>query len=235
VYVALLTVEPHPQSVLPALCVLSHQVHRSPPDVSSLWEADAADVAIVGARLDLAAARCLCRLLRMTGTSVPVAVVVNEGALVTVSVDWGVDEILLPGTSPAEIDTRLRLLVGRRDSPRWHQTSDQIRLGELVIDEATYTARLRGRPLNLTFKEFELLKYLAHDAGQVFTRRQLLHDVWGDDFVGGSRTVDVHIRRLRAKLGAEYESLIATVRNVGYKALAPPRHQSSTIAILSRS
>ena len=93
----------------------------------------------------------------------------------------------------------------------------------MTIDEGTYTARLRGRPLDLTYKEFELLKYLAQHAGRVFTRAQLLQEVWGYDFFGGTRTVDVHDRRLRAKLGPEYEALIGTVRNVGYKAVRPVR------------
>ena len=101
-----------------------------------------------------------------------------------------------------------------------------------MIDEGTYTARLRGRPLDLTYKEFELLKYLAQHAGRVFTRAQLLQEVWGYDFFGGTRTVDVHVRRLRAKLGTEYESLIGTVRNVGYKAVRPapgtPRRRMPT-------
>jgi DNA-binding response OmpR family regulator len=96
-----------------------------------------------------------------------------------------------------------------------------------VIDEATYTARLKGRPLDLTYKEFELLKYLAQHAGRVFTRAQLLQEVWGYDFFGGTRTVDVHVRRLRAKLGPEHEALIGTVRNVGYKFVRPPRPGSS--------
>ena len=96
-------------------------------------------------------------------------------------------------------------------------------LGELVIDEATYAARLRGRLLELTYKEFELLKYLAQHAGRVFTRAQLLQEVWGYDFFGGTRTVDVHVRRLRAKLGAEHEQMIGTVRNVGYKFVGPSR------------
>ena len=96
-----------------------------------------------------------------------------------------------------------------------------------MIDEGTYTARLRGRPLDLTYKEFELLKYLAQHAGRVFTRAQLLQEVWGYDFFGGTRTVDVHVRRLRAKLGPEYEALIGTVRNVGYKAVRPARGRSA--------
>ena len=96
-----------------------------------------------------------------------------------------------------------------------------------MIDETTYTARLRGRPLDLTYKEFELLKYLAQHAGRVFTRAQLLQEVWGYDFFGGTRTVDVHVRRLRAKLGPEHEQLIGTVRNVGYKFVRPVRNMSS--------
>lgn len=87
----------------------------------------------------------------------------------------------------------------------------------VVIDEASYTARVSGQPLNLTFKEFELLKYLAQHPGRVFTRQQLLTEVWGYDYYGGTRTVDVHIRRLRAKLGVDHENLISTVRNVGYR------------------
>ncbi|HEY9305693.1 MAG TPA: response regulator transcription factor, partial [Mycobacterium sp.] len=157
------------------------------------------------------------------GRSVPVLAVVSEGGLVAVSADWGLDEILLPSTGPAEIDARLRLLIGRKGSLQDQESVGKISLGELVIDESTYTARLRGRPLDLTYKEFELLKYLAQHAGRVFTRAQLLHEVWGYDFFGGTRTVDVHVRRLRAKLGPEYESLIGTVRNVGYKAVRPSR------------
>ncbi len=219
----LLTVDPHPESVLPSLTLLAHTVRTAPTEVSSLLEAGSADVAIVDARTDLAAARGLCRLLGTTGSSVPVVAVVNEGGLVAVNHEWGLDEILLPGTGPAEIDARLRLLVGRRGGGANQENVGKITLGELAIDEGTYTARLRGRPLDLTYKEFELLKYLAQHAGRVFTRAQLLQEVWGYDFFGGTRTVDVHVRRLRAKLGPEYESLIGTVRNVGYKAVRPSR------------
>ncbi|OHV00901.1 winged helix-turn-helix transcriptional regulator [Mycobacterium talmoniae] len=219
----LLTADPHPESVLPALSLLPHHVRAAPTEVSSLLEAGSADVAIVDARTDLAAARGLCRLLSAAGTTVPVAAVVTEGGLVAVSAEWGLDEILLPGTGPAEVDARLRLLVGRAGGPVAEESAGQITLGELVIDEGTYTARLRGKPLDLTYKEFELLKYLAQHVGRVFTRAQLLQEVWGYDFFGGTRTVDVHVRRLRAKLGPEYESLIGTVRNVGYKAVRPAR------------
>ena len=94
------------------------------------------------------------------------------------------------------------------------------------MDEATYTAKLGGRVLDLTFKEFELLKYLAQHPGRVFTRDQLLQEVWGYDYFGGTRTVDVHVRRLRAKLGTDNEALIGTVRNVGYRFVLPPRDRA---------
>jgi DNA-binding response OmpR family regulator len=96
-----------------------------------------------------------------------------------------------------------------------------IRSGDVLVDDAAYTARAGGRSLDLTFKEFELLKFLAQHPGRVFSRQQLLQEVWGYDYFGGTRTVDVHVRRLRAKLGPEYEARIGTVRNVGYRFLAP--------------
>jgi len=96
-----------------------------------------------------------------------------------------------------------------------------IRSGDVVVDEASYTARLDGRTLDLTFKEFELLKFLVQHPGRVFTRQQLLQEVWGYDYFGGTRTVDVHVRRLRAKLGPERETLVGTVRNVGYRFVVP--------------
>ena len=85
---------------------------------------------------------------------------------------------------------------------------------------------MRGRALDLTYKEFELLKFLAQHPGRVFTRAQLLQEVWGYDYFGGTRTVDVHVRRLRAKLGAEHEALIGTVRNVGYRFVPPRRDRA---------
>ncbi len=224
----LLTSELHPDPVLPSLSLLSHTVRTAPPEPASLLEAGTADAVLVDARTDLSSARGLCRLLRTAGRSVPVLAVVSEGGLVAVSADWGLDDILLPSTGPAEVDARLRLVVGRRVGLADQESAGKVSLGELVIDEDTYTARLRGRPLDLTYKEFELLKYLAQHAGRVFTRAQLLHEVWGYDFFGGTRTVDVHVRRLRAKLGPEYEALIGTVRNVGYKAVRPARGRAPT-------
>ncbi len=162
----LLTSDPNPEAVLPALALLAHSVRPAPTEVSSLLEASSADVALVDARTDLAAARGLCRLLGSTGSAVPVVAVLTEGGLVAVNADWGLDDILLPGTGPAEVDARLRLLVARSGGVASPEASGKITLGELVIDEGTYTARLRGRPLDLTYKEFELLKYLAQHAGR---------------------------------------------------------------------
>src|ERR1700687_1622995 len=147
----LLTVDPHPESVLPSLSLLAHPVRSAPTEVSSLLEAGTADVAIVDARTDLAAARGLCRLLGTTGTAVPVVAVVNAGGLGAVTLDWGLYHTRRPRTGPAEIDARLRLLVGRRGGVANQENVGKITLGELIIDEGTYTARLRGRPLDLTY------------------------------------------------------------------------------------
>ena len=135
--------------------------------------------------------------------------------------------MVLCTAGPAELEARLRLARGRLLAERAHDDPDAhvIRSGEVTVDDVTYTAKLSGRPLDLTFKEFELLKHLAQHPGRVFTREQLLQEVWGYDYFGGTRTVDVHVRRLRAKLGPEHEQLIGTVRNVGYRFVLPPAEQ----------
>jgi DNA-binding response OmpR family regulator len=202
--------------VLPALGLLSHHVRILPAEPSALVEAPPADAVLLDARRDLAAARSLCRVLKATGMSVPLVVVVTEGGLAGLTAEWGVDEVLLDSAGPAEVEARLRLATGRLEADR-EPEDVQITNGDVVIDEATYSARVKGRLLDLTYKEFELLKYLAQHPGRVFTRAQLLQEVWGYDYYGGTRTVDVHVRRLRAKLGSEHEVLIGTVRNVGYR------------------
>lgn len=205
--------------VLPALGLLAHQVRVLPAEPAVLVEAPTADVLLVDGRRDLAGARSLCRLLRTTGLSAPLLLVLTEGGLAAVALDWGMDDVVLNTAGPAEVEARLRLAISRGralDQERIPESSE-IRNGDLVIDEVTYSARLRHRSLDLTYKEFELLKYLAQHPGRVFTRAQLLQEVWGYDYFGGTRTVDVHVRRLRAKLGTEHESLIGTVRNVGYR------------------
>jgi DNA-binding response OmpR family regulator len=160
--------------------------------------------------------RHLLRVLRAIENRLPVIVIVTDGGWAAVAADWGVADLLLHTAGPAEVEARLRLAIGRQSQPA-AQLPDEIRSSGLVVNEATYTARMNGRILDLTFKEFELLKFLAQHPGRVFTRAQLLQEVWGYDYFGGTRTVDVHVRRLRAKLGAENEALIGTVRNVGYR------------------
>jgi DNA-binding response OmpR family regulator len=202
--------------VVPALGLLSHHVRILPAEASALVDAPAADVVIVDARRELAMAKSLCRVICTTGISIPLLVVVTEGGLAGITSDWGIDDVILDTAGPAEVEARLRLAVGRTTEAAVDE-GGPITAGALVIDEATYSVRLRGKLLDLTYKEFELLKYLAQHPGRVFTRSQLLQEVWGYDYFGGTRTVDVHVRRLRAKLGTDYEVLIGTVRNVGYR------------------
>jgi len=209
--------------VLPTLGLLGHSVKVLPLDAAALVDAPPADVVVLDARRDLLAGRATSRVLRATGTSVPLLAVVTEGGLAAVAPDWGLDDVVLDTAGPAEVEARIRLGLGRAHAASAQgEHSEEIRSGDLAIDEATYSAKVGGRVLDLTFKEFELLKYLAQHPGRVFTRAQLLQEVWGYDYFGGTRTVDVHVRRLRAKLGPDREALIGTVRNVGYKFVAQP-------------
>jgi DNA-binding response OmpR family regulator len=211
--------------VLPGLALLNHQVKILPSEGSALLEAPDSDLVIVDGRKELVHARDLCRLIRTTGSDQPVLLLVTEGGLSVVAADWGMDDVLLTTAGPAEIEARIRVAMGRLAASRDDDDPEAhiIRSGEVVVDEATYTAKLGRRTLDLTFKEFELLKYLLQHPGRVFTREQLLQEVWGYDYFGGTRTVDVHVRRLRAKLGTDNEALIGTVRNVGYRFVLPPK------------
>lgn len=202
--------------VLPALELLSHHIHILPAVPTALLEAKPADLIMVDARTDLAGSRSLTQLLRATGLSVPLLLVLTEGGMAAVSASWAADDVMLNTAGPAEVEARIRLALTRAASTE-ESSNSEIQASGIVIDEDSYTARVHGTALNLTYKEFELLKYLAQHPGRVFTRAQLLNEVWGYDYYGGTRTVDVHIRRLRAKLGAENENLISTVRNVGYR------------------
>jgi DNA-binding response OmpR family regulator len=221
VEILMLTARADAPSVLAALDLLPHTVRTAPRDVRTLLSGPTPDTVMVDARTELAEARSTCRMLRATGLGVPLIAVVTEAGLVALHTDWGVDDVLLATAGPAEVEARLRLAVGRLNAAT-ASTSGLIKAGELTIDPDTYAAKLKGRPLDLTYKEFELLKFLAQHPGRVFTRDQLLREVWGYDYFGGTRTVDVHVRRLRAKLGSEYESMIGTVRQVGYKFVVPP-------------
>jgi DNA-binding response OmpR family regulator len=124
------------------------------------------------------------------------------------------DDFCLLPFHPAEFEARVRHLLWRTGAaPR----ADVVEYRELQLNVATYQATIDGRHLDLTFMEYELLKFLAQNPGKVFTREVLLNRVWGYEYYGGARTVDVHVRRLRAKLGEEHASMIETVRSVGYR------------------
>ena len=205
--------------VLPGLALLQHQVKILPAEVSVLVDVPEVDCLLVDARRDLPNAKSFTKLISTTGVSSPIIVITTEGGLSAINADWGIDDVILDTAGPAEVEARIRVAIGQSAAEllATNPNGQEIRSGDVVIDERTYTAKLKGRVLDLTFKEFELLKYLAQHPGRVFTRSQLLQEIWGYDYFGGTRTVDVHIRRLRSKLGPEFEAIIGTVRNVGYR------------------
>ena len=201
--------------VLPALELLAHRVRISEPSLRALDDHPNCELVLLDARGDIAQMRAFSQLLETTHPDLPAVAIFTEGGLVAVQSDWKIKDIVLATAGPAEVDARIRLALAA--TAQEEAPSQQIRAGELTIEEDAYTARVEGKALDLTYKEFELLKYLATHPGRVFTRAQLLQEVWGYDYFGGTRTVDVHVRRLRAKLGPEHEGMIGTVRNVGYR------------------
>ena len=154
---------------------------------------------------------------RPAAKELPLLVLVKEHHLKELPAVEGLEDFLMAPVETDFLETRVRFLLKRLNNHAGPGTG--IRIGVLNLDVDRYEVTLDGEPLELTYKEFELLKFLATHTGRVFSRDQLLNQVWGYDFIGGTRTVDVHVRRLRAKLGPKYASLIATVRNVGYKFL----------------
>ena len=205
--------------VLPALGLLQHDVRILPAEASVLVDAPITDCIIIDARRELPTTKSFTKLITTTGVSTPLIIVTTEGGLSAINADWGITDVILDTAGPAEVDARIRIVIGKDAITQLAKNPSLkvIRSGEVVIDEDSYTAKIKGRTLDLTFKEFELLKYLAQHPGRVFSRSQLLQEIWGYDYFGGTRTVDVHIRRLRSKLGPEFESIIDTVRNVGYR------------------
>lgn len=196
---------------LPVLALLAHDIQKVAADTQALTESARADLVVLDGRADLAGARMMSRLFQSSGSTVPLLLVLTESGLAAVAADWGLSDVVLDTAGPAEFEARIRLLVTAAAN------DGLISAGGIVIDDAAYSVMLDGEPLDLTYTEFELLKYLVQHPGRVFSREHLLADVWGYDYYGGTRTVDVHVRRLRAKLGTEHESLIGTVRNVGYR------------------
>lgn len=228
--ITLMTSCASPASVLPSLTLLSHRVRVLDMDVSSFTKLPAQTILLLDAREDLALAKSLCASLRSANITVPVILVLTEGGFTVVNASWNIMDVVLTSASPAEVEGRLRLAAQHSDvggvvaqstgmtvSDSAVADNGTMRSGDLVVDMRSYTVSLHGHPVDLAYKEFELLKYFVQHPRRVFTRAHLLQEVWGYDYYGGTRTVDVHIRRLRAKLGVEYEQLIGTVRNVGYR------------------
>ena len=215
-----LCISPAGASPLGALDALGHQLIQVTFDPQSLAESPRHDVVLLDCRHDLMGAKSVARILSAAGWAKPLMLVANESVLAAVSAEWGLHDFVLEGASLAEVDARLRILLDAKQTT----VPDLKQATGLVINLDSYTAKMAGQTLDLTFKEFELLRHLNENPGRVFTREQLLSEVWGYDYFGGTRTVDVHIRRLRSKLG-EHESLIGTVRNVGYR-LDPERQEA---------
>ncbi len=205
-----------PDEVLPAISGLVLDLKTEPLSVAAVdGVLDLSPEAIlVDAAENPGQGHAVLRAIRATRTRVPVVLVVERRDLERFRWEELADELLYPGAPEAEV--RLRLAILHRRLGTGDPTT--VRLGPLALNADSYTVTVDGRPLDLAYKEFELLRFLVERPGRVFTRPTLLREVWGFDFYGGTRTVDVHIRRLRAKLGPGNDQLIETVRGVGYRA-----------------
>ncbi|MDQ3915367.1 MAG: response regulator transcription factor [Actinomycetota bacterium] len=184
------------------------------------------DVLVVDATGDAAVAEDATRRMSLAWEVglPPILVVVDHGGVDAFRFESGADDFVMADATSAEIAARLALLTRRAGHG---DEASVLKVGDLTVNPENYQVYVRGRPLDLTYKEFELLKFLAQRPGRVCDRDLLLREVWGFDYYGGTRTVDVHVRRLRAKLGVEHETLIETIRNVGYRLVPRPRERRS--------
>ncbi|HET6385769.1 MAG TPA: response regulator transcription factor [Armatimonadota bacterium] len=202
---------------------LTNELKRDEQTVMVADRAGALDVAfkfspevlIVDAQKDASPAK-VCRQIRREDElkDLPLIVIVAPAHLADLSPKIGLDDFVLGQPRPGEMAGRVRLALWRTNRAA---DEDLLRVRDMVMNLASYEVTVRGVPVELTYKEYELLKFLAMNPGRVYTRENLLNRVWGFDFYGGTRTVDVHIRRIRSKIGDQHESLIQTVRNVGYR------------------
>ena len=198
---------------LPALGLLSHSVTNAPLAVESVAKNPGCDLVLIDGVSDIVGAKRIAGVFLAAKLPIPAILAISEASLPAVDGNWGVDDFVLNTASIGELDARIRRVIAISKTVRFEPTLSN---SGITIDESSFQASASGRTLDLTFKEFELLRYLVGNPGRVFSREQLLSEVWGYDYFGGTRTVDVHIRRLRAKLG-DHESIIGTVRNVGYR------------------
>ena len=167
----------------------------------------------------------LCHALKREPTlkELPLVLLVTEAQLPSIDLAWGIDDYLTLPVTVARLAERLRFLLWKLNKV---EVQNGFMAGDLVMNFERYEVHVKGAPVDLTYKEFELLKFLATHPGKVFTREVLLDKVWGYDYYGGTRTVDVHVRRLRSKIEAGGTVYIETVRNVGYKFLGPEASSS---------
>ncbi|HEV8681709.1 MAG TPA: winged-helix domain-containing protein [Actinomycetota bacterium] len=205
-----------PHEVLPAAATLGADLKAEPLSPEALVRLPdlAPDLVVADAEVDPETCLRVLSALAAAGSPVGVVAVLPRGALGRFPWHEVADDFVHRDCSEEELRLRLAMLLARRG-----ETGEAVvRLGPVTINVETYQVAVGSRPLDLTYKEFELMRFLAQNTGRVFSRARLLREVWGYDFYGGTRTVDVHIRRLRAKLGPEHEHLIETVRGVGYRA-----------------
>lgn len=148
---------------------------------------------------------------------VPILVAVTVPALQRIQAADAFDDLVLVPYVPVELYVRVRRAEWRRSE---FESQERTKVGNAIIDVAAHEVSIDGRNVVLTHQEFALLSFLSGNRGRVFSRQQLLERVWGVDYYGGSRTVDIHVRRLRMKLGKDNVP-IETVRGVGYKMKAP--------------
>jgi len=149
-----------------------------------------------------------------SAAKLPVIVLMPRGFLDGVDSSFDIDDFVARPYDTSELVIRIKRIINRADK---NANQDSIRYGVLVVDLTRCEVTINGRLIVLTFKEYELLKFLLRHKGKVFTREALLNEVWGYDYYGGDRTVDVHIRRLRSKIEDADHTFIETVRNIGYK------------------
>ncbi len=206
---------------------LAEKLQRADFQVGACPLEDAAETLAAGSRVDALLVNLLDRqvdadvrrLLRaeVVPPHVATVAVFRAEQLAELDPGLGIDDFVVWPAAPEELVARIRRAIRRRAGP---ESSHIIRCGDLTIDQATYKVFVGGRPVELTYKEYELLRFLALNRDKVCTREMLLSQVWGYDFYGGARTVDVHIRRLRSKIEDRAHTFIETVRNVGYRVLA---------------
>jgi DNA-binding response OmpR family regulator len=188
---------------------------RSPEEIRDALFDEAVALAVVHFGRDVPQGIATCRSIRRHpyGEKVPILAVLEVAGLADYPLDGGAEEVLVVPFSPEEAALRVRLCLWRNDEPLQQAA---VKIGDLSIDLSAMRVRFKGVPVDLTYKEFELLRYFIQNPSTALRRDQILQAVWGDDYFGGDRTVDIHVRRLRAKIPPLSEA-IETVHGVGYR------------------